>query len=119
MSEEMVSDLVTAFAQAAARHYAFTQAGRYRDINREADKIDAAYRKLKSYGDKGKQALLKLLDDADLAVSSMAAAYCMHFAPQECKRVFQRVAKDPGILGLEAQYALKRFDDGSWQVEPM
>ena len=118
MISEELSELVLSFAQAAAYHYEATQAGRRRDINRAADTLDSVYRRIKSYGDVGKTALLKLLDSENLAVSSMAAAYCMHFAPQECKRVFERVVKDPGILGLEAKYALKRFEDGSWQIEP-
>lgn len=117
MSNEELNELVTTFAQAASQHYVFTQAGKRRDINREADKIDDAYRKIKNYGDEGKQALLKLLDSNDLAVATMAAAYCMHFAPQECKIVLKRALKDPGILGLGAKYALKRFDDGRWQDE--
>jgi hypothetical protein len=117
MSAEEVAETVEAFARAAARHYEYTETGAgRRKINREADKVREAYRQLRSH-EGGKRALLPVLDDANLAVVSMAATYLMHFAPDRSKAALERVAKDPRLLGLEAQYALQRFKDGTWQLE--
>lgn len=109
---------VTDFAVAARSHHQLTVDGAgARKINAQANLIALAYGRLRAHGEIGKQALARLLTDPDVAISIMAATYLMHYVPDASRAALKRALTDPGIIGLGAKYALKRFEDGSWSKE--
>lgn len=60
----------------------------------------------------GRAALESLMDDPDQHVRSIAAGYCITWGSKDAEQVLREVAQESGLVGLGAEYALRRL--GLW-----
>jgi hypothetical protein len=86
--------------------------------NRYAKRYMAAFDELRVHGDTGRDALAVLLADERAAVRVMAAAYLLRHSGQTARAVLEREAKGKGLVAFGAAQALKRWDEGSWSLDP-
>jgi hypothetical protein len=117
MTEQKVEELIEEFTQAAKSHYVASLAGDWRTANKEVAKIRKTIKRLRSLGENARVALLAQTDSQDLSVSSMAAVYSLKYAPEKSISVLTRIAKEPGLIGFEAEQALQRWKEGEWNLE--
>lgn len=117
MNQEKIDDLIVKFTQAAKNHYEASLNGDWRTANKEAATIRKTVMKLRSLDACGKEALLAQADNQDPSVASMAAVYSLKYATKKSISVLARVAKEPGLLGFEAEQALQRWNEGEWHLE--
>lgn len=117
MTEKNMDDLIAKFTQAAKNHYEASLNGDWRTANKEAATIRKTVSKLGSLGVSGKEALLAQTDSQDFSVASMAAVYSLKYATEKSISVLARIAKEPGLLGFEAEQALQRWNEGEWHLE--
>jgi len=117
MTEQKVEELIEKFTQAVKSHYMATLVGDWRNANKEAAKIRKTIKRLRSLGENAREALLAQTDSQDLAVSSMAAVYSLKYAPERSISVLTRIAKEPGLIGFEAEQALQRWNEGELNLE--
>ncbi len=75
------------------------------------------FRKVVELGTPVRDELLKLLDHENPVVAKSAATFSLKYATERSTEVLKRIAKEPGIVGFEAQQALLRWQEGSWQLE--
>ncbi|HYO71523.1 MAG TPA: DUF2019 domain-containing protein [Archangium sp.] len=86
--------------------------------NKHARKYGAAVDKLLAHGDAGREALLVLLGHERMDVRVMAAAHLLRYRTAEAKAVLEEAAKSEGLIPFCAQQALKRWEEGTWALDP-
>jgi hypothetical protein len=48
----------------------------------------------------------------------MAAAFLLRHRHEEARRVLEDLAHGEGFVAFEASEALKRWEEGTWQLDP-
>jgi Domain of unknown function (DUF2019) len=86
--------------------------------NRHARQRVAAFKQLRAQGDAGRDALAVLLGHPNVDVRTMAAAYLLRHRTQEAVAVLEQAAKGQGLIAFQAQQCLKRWEEGSWALDP-
>lgn len=86
--------------------------------NTHAKKALAAFQQLRSHGDAGRDALAVLLSHSRMDVRVMAAVFLLRHRTAEAKAVLQEAAKGQGLVPFGASEALKRWEEGSWSLDP-
>lgn len=86
--------------------------------NKHARQRIAAFKKLRTYGNAGRDALALLLTHSRMDIRGMAAVYLLRYRTAEAKAVLLEIAKGEGLAAFEASEALKRWDEGTWALDP-
>jgi hypothetical protein len=86
--------------------------------NKHASRYTAALMKLRSAGDAGRDALAVLLKHPRQDVRVMAAAFLLRYRTAESKAVLEAAASGDGISAIGAIMTLKRWEDGTWNLDP-
>ena len=86
--------------------------------NRHARQRIDAFKKLRAYGDTGRDALVVLLKHPNVDVRTMAATYLLRYKTEEAKAVLEEAAKGQGLVAFEAAETLKRWEEGTWVLDP-
>jgi len=86
--------------------------------NKHARKYGAAVDKLLAHGDAGRDALLVLLEHEHMDVRVMAAAHLLRYRTTEARAVLEEAARGEGMIPFCAQQALKRWEEGTWALDP-
>ncbi len=94
------------------------RAGNARVGNRHAKKVVAAWQELCSIGDDGRQALATLLADSRPEVRTSAAVFLLRYCTDDALRVLRAQARERGMLGFGAGEAIKRWNEGVWDLDP-
>ncbi|MCP3061800.1 DUF2019 domain-containing protein [Myxococcus sp. K38C18041901] len=92
--------------------------GDARTGNKHARKYGAAVDTLLAHGNEGRDALLVLLKHERMDVRVMAAAHLLRYRTAEAKAVLEEAAKGKGLVPFGAQQALKRWEEGTWALDP-
>ncbi len=110
--------LVETFAENVAAQTDEIAHGSASKGNRHAKRYIAAFDKLCGHGDAGRDALAALFTHPRSDVRVMAAAFLLRHRTGEARAVLEEAAKGAGLPALEAQMALKRWDEGTWALDP-
>jgi len=86
--------------------------------NKHAKKAIAAFMKLRSIGDAGRDALAVLFSHPRMDVRVMAAVFLLRHRTAEAKAVLEEAAKGQGLVPFGASEALKRWEEGTWALDP-
>jgi uncharacterized protein DUF2019 len=86
--------------------------------NKHAKKAIAAFMELRSRGDAGRDALAVLFTHPSMDVRTSAAAFLLRHRTEEAKAVLEEAAKGKGLIPFEASEALKRWEEGTWALDP-
>ncbi len=111
-------DLVQQFAEAVVAQDACLERGDPKSGNRHAHLQIAAFRKLRAMGDSGREALAVLLRDPRPNVRTLAAAYLLRYKTAEALAVLRELSKGRGMIAFGASEAIKRWEEGTWQLDP-
>ena len=110
--------LVEEFAQNVATQTEEMIHGSASKGNRHAKRYIAAFDKLCAHGDAGRDALAVLFTHSRMDVRVMAAAFLLRHRTAEAKAVLEEAAQTRGVVALEAQQALKNWEEGTWALDP-
>ncbi|ATB32776.1 DUF2019 domain-containing protein [Melittangium boletus] len=86
--------------------------------NKHAKKSIAAFMQLRAGGDAGRDALAVLFTHPRMDVRVSAATLLLRHRTAEAKAVLEEAAKGKGLVPFEASEALKRWEDGTWALDP-
>jgi hypothetical protein len=86
--------------------------------NKHARKAVDAFLKLRAHGDAGRDALAVLLTHPSMDVRTAAAAFLLRHRTAEARAVLEEAAKGQGLIPFGASEALKRWEDGTWALDP-
>ena len=117
----MVKDLdklVEQFAENVVLQMEAIYRGDSRTGNKHADKYTAALMKLRAAGDAGREALCVLLKHPRPSVRVRAAAFLLRYRTEEAKAVLEAAVSGEGVASIGAIMTLKRWEDGTWNLDP-
>jgi hypothetical protein len=86
--------------------------------NKHAKQCLAAFKKLAAHGDTGRDALARLFAHSRMDVRTLAAAFLLRHKTAEARAVLEEAAKGEGMIPFEAAQALKRWEEGTWALDP-
>jgi hypothetical protein len=115
--EKQIQKLVADFSEASSIHFDATIAGDWKSANSHAKKINKSFLEIRKLGTDARTALLNLVDTEPFPVAAMAAVYSLKFCPERALAALEKIAKEPSFIGFEAEQAIKRWTEGSWQLE--
>ena len=75
-------------------------------------------KRLREFGDAGRDALVPLLSHARDDVRSAAASYLLRYRYEQARRVLEELARGKGRTAFEAGMLLKTWDEGTWELDP-
>ena len=113
-----LEDLVDEFAENVMAQSESIHRGDAKTGNKHANRYIAALKKLRSRGDSGRDALAVLLKHPRQDVRVMAAAFLLRYRTAEAKAVLEAAAGGNGLSSLGAIMTLKRWEDGTWNLDP-
>lgn len=87
--------------------------------NKHAKKAIAAFLQLRSRGDAGRDALAALFSHPRMDVRVTAASFLLRHRTAEAKAILTEAAKGKGLIPFEASEALKRWEEGTWALDPV
>lgn len=111
--------LVREFAENVAAQTDAIRRGDPKTGNKHAKRYLRAFEALRSHGDHGREALVPLMFEGRDDVRGMAAAFLLRHRPDEAGRVLQDLARGGGLAAFSAGETLKRWDEGTWALDPM
>jgi hypothetical protein len=97
---------------------AWASAENSRTANKHATLFVAAFKDLRSYGDRGRDELKALFKDPSPDVRTQAAAFLLRHCNAEATKVLRDVANGKGMVALSAEQALERWKEGTWSLDP-
>ena len=86
--------------------------------NKHAKRYGRAFEALRALGDPGRDALVPLMRHPQPEVREMAAVCLLRYRHAEARTVLQELSKGEGLVAFGAGQALKRWDEGTWQLDP-
>lgn len=111
-------ETVEEFAQNVAAQTDAIWRGDAKTGNKHADRYIAAFEKLRALGDPGREALAVLLTHPRMDVRTTAATCLLRYKTAEARAVLEEAAKGKGLTSFGAQQALKRWEEGTWSLDP-
>ncbi|WP_073561940.1 DUF2019 domain-containing protein [Archangium sp. Cb G35] len=115
---KQLEELTEQFAHHTAEQTDAIFRGDARTGNRHAKQRIATFKKLRAHGNAGRDALAMLLMHPRMDVRGMAAVYLLRYRTAEAKAVLLEIAKGEGLAAFEASEALKRWEEGTWALDP-
>ena len=113
-----LEELVSQFAENVAAQTDAVWRGDARTGNKHARKYISAFDKLREHGDAGREALTALFNHPRMDVRVMAAAYLLRYRTKEATAVLADAARAEGFVPFKAAQALKRWEEGTWALDP-
>ena len=107
---------VLEFADSVAAQTDAIKAGDHKAGNRFAKRYIRAFRKLCAIDD-GRDALAELFSHPRRDVRTMAAAFLLRNRTAEASAVLREAAQGEGIVAFEARQTLKRWEEGTWDLD--
>jgi hypothetical protein len=86
--------------------------------NKHADQCLAAFDKLCAHGDAGRDALASLFSHPNMDVRTTAAAFLLRYRTTEARAILEEAAKGKGLVAFASAQALKRWEEGTWALDP-
>ncbi len=112
-----ITELVKRFAESAIKQDEAIVSGDKRGAKKYGNKIVQYWRAIKEFGNDGKEELSKLFRHNHPSARSAAAACLLKYKTAEALEVLEVIAKMPGLVGFEADEAIKRWKEGTWNLE--
>ena len=112
-------ELVTRFADAVIMQTFCIWHGDAKTGNRHAKRYIAAFEKLRERGDEGRDALKVLFEHENPDVRTSAAAFLLRHCTEEALAVLREAAAGKGLVSFEAGQAIKRWEEGTWALDPV
>ena len=110
--------LVAEFADNVAQQTDAIWRGDPKAGNKHAKRSIAAFHKLRAVGDVGRDALCALLAHERPDVRVAAAAVLLRHRTAEALDVLRTIAKGSGLVPFQASEAIKRWEEGTWALDP-
>ncbi|HYH95548.1 DUF2019 domain-containing protein [Hyalangium sp.] len=113
-----LEELVEEFAKNVAAQTDSIFRGDTSTGDEHADRYIAAFKRLRSAGDTGRDALAVLLTHPRMDVRVAAAACLLRHRTTEAKAILEAAAKGEGLAAFEAAQVLKNWETGTWALDP-
>lgn len=103
---------VEAYKRSAREHKLASSQGEPDRANRAYKAMVQALEAIQAHGPAGREVLLSLLKDEDLAVRISAAAHLLKTDSDKAKPVLEEAGREPGLIGFNAKMTLREYERG-------
>jgi len=110
--------IVNRFAETVIAQNTATMKADTATANRQAKKRSGLFKKLRAYGDDGREALSELFNHPRPDVREMAAVYLLRYKHKEAMAILKELSKRGDLVGFGAGQAIQRWNEGEWQIDP-
>ena len=120
MTDSTLTDidaLVSEFADLVVAQNEAIQRNNPSQATRCAKQRVAVFSRLRTYGNRGRNALTVLLADLRPGVRVMAAAYLLRHRTEDAIVVLEEESEGEGLTAFAAAHALSRWYDGTWNYD--
>ena len=114
---ENINSLIQSFILSTIAHHDATLNGDWRGANKSARKRHKIFLQIVEAGDTAREALLAQTKNDNIHIALIAAVYSLKYNPEQSLETLHWLADKPGLLGFEAEQAIKRWEEGSWRLE--
>ncbi|MBL8991622.1 MAG: hypothetical protein JNJ48_08600 [Phycisphaerae bacterium] len=76
------------------------------------------FRKLRAAGDRGREALVPFFKHEQADVRVEVAAWLLRYRTADALEILRRESKGEGLVSFEAAQAIKRWEEGTWRLDP-
>ena len=115
--KKTVQNLIEDFAQYVIKQNKYIGMGDWKTGNKYAKKYIKCFKAINDIGDKAKNEMLVLLNHENDSVRTMAATFLLRFNTERAIGVLREISKKSGITGFEARESIKRWEEGSWDLD--
>jgi hypothetical protein len=113
-----IEKLVAKFKDHVKKQNMFILKGDTSKGNNSAKEYIGAFNDLVSqYGDGGREALSKLLEDDDIGVKEMAATFLLKYKTNISLEVLTEIASGTDFIAFGAKQAIKNWHSGAWSLD--
>jgi len=119
ISAEEIHKWVQDFADSVIQQTEAIQRGDHRTANKYAKRYIAAFGKIRTIGNAGRDALASLLTHSRGDVRVMAATFLLRHRTEDALEVLRAEATGEGIVAFGASEAIKRWEEGTWTIDPL
>lgn len=109
--------LVDQFAEAVIKRNESIMSGSRKEVIKYSNKVIQYWEKVCQLGDKGKEELSNLFHHENPGVRTTAAACLLKYKNKESLDVLKEIAKGQGLVPFEASEAIKRWEEGTWNLD--
>lgn len=118
LNSQQVENWVNAFADSVVQQTEAIKQGDHRAGNKCAKQYIKMFERLRGVGDAGRDTMLPLLSHPRSDVRATAAAFLLRYKTKEAMAVLRTEAAGKGLVAFEAAQALKRWEEGAWDLDP-
>jgi hypothetical protein len=115
--EQKIDNLIQDFVRFTENHYKATLVGDWREANKNAKKLHKTFLHIVRLGAEGREALLSLTENETSYVALTAATYSLRYNTEKAMDTLNKFVNTPGLIGFGAQQTIKRWEEGTWQLE--
>lgn len=119
MNAEQIQEVVHDFADSVVQQTEAIRRGDHRTGNKYAKRYITAFSKLRAFGNAGRDALASLLTHARRDVRVAAAAFLLRHRTDEALGVLRAEVSGEGEVAFEASEAIRRWEEGTWSLDPL
>ena len=113
LKNALIEELCTTYEEAATMQWQAIQEGSSRTANTQYKRIVAAWKELRSRGQEGQAALLRLMRSSNPHVRGWAASHVLEFDPGTAEAELTRLANGPpSPVRLDAEMTLREWRAG-------
>ena len=116
--EAKIQELVEEFAGHVVKQSESILKSDAKTGNRHARQLNSVFDKLCTHGNAGRDALTVLFTHPRMDVRVKAAAFLLRHRTEEAKAVLRQAAEGSGRAAFGASEALKRWEEGTWALDP-
>ncbi len=92
-------------------------AGDIQASRRYGNRLVSRWQRIQRLGDAAKEELSKFLDHPNASARLAAAAFLLKFKHDEAMAVLRDLAKGEGLVSFSAQECIKRWEEGTWDLD--
>jgi hypothetical protein len=113
-----IEKLVTEFVDNVAAQTDAIGRGDSKTGNKHARRYIRAFQSLRELGDEGRDALKPAMHAGRDDVRAMTAAFLLRHSHEEARAVLSALSSGEGFVAFSAGETLKRWEEGTWQLDP-
>jgi hypothetical protein len=117
-SDVALLKLAQKFAREVEHQTEAIRRGDARTGNKHAKGYLDAFKQLRDSGNPGREALVPLLAHERADVRVMAATFLLRYCTEEALKVLEAAARNDGLAAFGAGQAIKRWNEGKWNLDP-
>lgn len=115
---EKIEKWVKDFSEGVVRQTESIRQGDAKTGNKWAARSLKAFKLLRAQGDPGRDALATLLMHPDVDIRTAAAAFLLRYKTGAALQVLREAASGTGLIAFASEQAIKRWEEGTWNLDP-